>query len=397
MTLDGELRVSFPSADGRREVFAVEPVKLDFLPATHMQLLSEGLEEESEALPAGLEFGVVLSKEELGTAGVRVAAVTPGSFAARQGMKAGDVVVELDGVSIYRWRDFVPDPSRTESTLVVARDGLPGTHSLAWPHEVTRHRGDPLALALFLLLGALLGWTSPALFALDEQRRAPSLSRWGSRVVLTFAFAVLVLFVPSLQWVTMWVLVLGTFAALHTLATRDRTATVSFALAVAAALALILESRSAGIGEILGAQAPGAIHWYVFQTPATTMAFGSYLVALGLIDEGRLSARLYEAPMAVLGAVLFLGGWPGDAPLVGLAVVPGKALLLLLLAHSFRAPVQAGLWLVALGFALGLAGFAIDLDALFPEWSSLALGFLGAFFVRGLVPPLRRAQTPVPV
>jgi hypothetical protein len=396
VTFDGELRVSFPSADGHREVFAVEPVRLDFLPETHMQLLSEGLEEESDAAPAAARFGLQLSREELGTAGVRVASVEPGSFAERQGMKAGDVVVALDGVSIYRWRDFEPDPSRTESTVVVARDGLRGTHSLRWPHEVTEHRGTPLVMLLFALLGALIGWTSPAVFALKEQRPAGSAAIWGTKVLVAAVFSALMLFVPSLQWVTLWVLILGTFAALYALATRDRTATSSFAIAVGAALALMLESRSADIVELVAAQTPDVMRWYVFQTPSATLAFGGALVALSLIDRGRLSASLYQAPMAVLVAVLFLGGWPLAEPVVGAAAVFGKAVLLLALAHAITARVSVGVWLSAVAFALGLAGFVVDLDALFPEWSTLAIGFASAFVVRGLFPRLRRSGAPVP-
>jgi hypothetical protein len=396
VTLDGQLRVSFPSADGRREVFAIEPLKLDFLPETHMQLRAEGLEDEPEVAHASAAFGLVLSREELGKAGVRVESVEPGSFAARQGVKPGDVVVALDGVSVYRARDFAPDPSRKESTVVLMREGLRGTHALRWPHEVTQHRGDPLTLLLFALLGALLGWTSPALFALRETQGSPSLRLWGFRLVGAAGFSALMLYVPSLQWVTMWVLVLGTFAALYALAARDRAATLSFGIAVGAALALILESRSAGLVDILAAQTPGTLRWYVVQTPSATLAFGGYLVALSLIREDRLSATLYETPMAVLGAVLFLGGWPLAEPVVGVGVLLGKALLLLLLSRSVGADARVGIWLSALAFALGLVGFFVDLDALFPEWSTLAVGFAFAFLVRGLVPRLRRSEAPVP-
>jgi hypothetical protein len=396
VTLDGQLRVSFPSADGRREVFAVEPLKLDFLPETHMQLRAEGFEDELELAPAAAAFGFELSREELGKAGVSVESVAPGSLAAQQGVEPGDVVVALDGLSVYRARDFMPDPSRNESTVVVARKGLRGTHALRWPHAVTRHRGEPLTLLLFALLGALLGWTSPALFALRETHDFPSLPVWGCRVVGAALFSSLMIFVPSLHWVTMWVLVLGTFAALYALATRSRAATLSFAIAVGAALSLMLEARSAGLAEILEAQTPGILRWYVFQTPSATLAFGGYLVALSLVREDRLSATLYETPMAVLGAVLFLGGGPLAEPALGTAVLLGKALLLLLLSRLIGAHARVGAWLSALAFALGLVGFGVDLDALFPEWSTLAVGFALSFVLRGLVPRFRRSEAPVP-
>jgi len=396
VTFDGELRVSFPSADGRRDVYAVEPVQLNFLPETRMQLRSAGLDREPEAVLSAAEFGIELSREELGTAGVRVESVEPGSLAERQGMEAGDVVVALDGVSTYRSSDFVPDPSRAESKVLVMREGLRGTHSLRWPHQVTEHRGEPLTLLLFALLGALLGWTSPAPLVLRERRETWSLPTWTARVVAAAAFSAFMLFVPSLHWVTMWVLVLGTFAALYALATRDPKATSSFAIAVGAALALMLEVRSADIADILGAQAPGLLRWYVFQTPSATLAFGGYLVALSLIGERRLSAILYEAPMSVLGAVLFLGGWPLSVTFAGVGIVLGKALVFAFVARSIRVRPEVGAWLSGLGFALGLAGFAVDLDALFPEWSSLAVGLTGAFVVRGLFRPLRRSGVPIP-
>jgi len=53
-TLDGEVRVAFAAADARREVFAAEPARLDFLPDTEMQLRAEGIQDELEGPSAAL-------------------------------------------------------------------------------------------------------------------------------------------------------------------------------------------------------------------------------------------------------------------------------------------------------------------------------------------------------
>ena len=396
-TLDGEVRVAFAAADARREVFAAEPARLDFLPDTEMQLRAEGIQDELEGPSATEAFGLRLSREELGSAGVRVESVIPASLAAQQGMKAGDTVIALDGLSIYSWRDFAPDPTKTESRVVVARAGLRTPHALRWPHEVSQHSSGPLALAVFVLVGLLLGWGSPAALALAPRQQGSSIGVWLLRASLIGGVSALILFVPSLQWITMWILVLGTFAALFALATRQRAATVSFALAVGAALTVMLLTASASVAEILAAQSPGIMRWYVFQSPAAFLAFGAYLYATSAIASSpRLSASLYVAPVAVLGSVLFLGGWPLGAPLAGAAVVFGKALLILLAARALEARSDIGAFLCAGGLCLAFIGMGVDLGELFPQWSALAIGLFSGLAVRALVPPLRRPASPVP-
>lgn len=321
----------------------------------------------------------------------------PASLAAQQGMKAGDTVIALDGLSIYSWRDFAPDPTKTESRVVVARAGLRTPHALRWPHEVSQHSSGPLALAVFVLVGLLLGWGSPAALALAPRQEGSSIGAWLLRASLIGGVSALILFVPSLQWITMWILVLGTFAALFALATRERAATVSFALAVGAALTVMLLTASASVAEILSAQSPGVMRWYVFQSPAAFLAFGAYLSATSAIASSpRLSASLYVAPVAVLGSVLFLGGWPLGAPLAGAAVVFGKALLILLAARALEARSDIGAFLCAGGLCLAFIGMGVDLGELFPQWSALAIGLFSGLAVRALVPPLRRPASPVP-
>ena len=397
-TVDGELRVSFQSADGARAVFAAERVRIDFLPDTSTLLRADGLREAAVEPAAARAFGVELSREELGIAGVRVVAVEPGSLAAKQGVKPEDRLIALDGASIYSWRDFVPDPSKSESTVLVARDGLRGVHALRWPRKATERRVEPALMALFALVGLLLGWLSPSALGLRPlHARAPA-SAWLARAAFVLLFAALLFGVAALQWVTMWILVLGTFAALFTLAARHRAGASSFAFAVVSALTVMLVARTASISEIVAAQSPLALRWYLFQSPASFLACAVFVHALGSVSaQSRLSASLYSAAAAVLGAALFLGGWPLSGALAGIALLFVKALAVLGVAGTFEMNPKAAVTVTGLGIGLALLGLFIDLGTLFPQWSAVAVGWTCALGARALIPPLRRVAAPAPV
>lgn len=397
-TVDGHLRVGFPAADGTRDVFASEPTRIDFLPDTPTQLRAQSLRDaRTSTEPLAAEaFGIELSREELGTAGVRVRAVDPEGLAARQGVRPGDSIVGLDGIRIYSWRDFVPDPGTHDSTVYVARDGLRGVHALRWPHEASEPRASRWSLALFVLLGLGLGWMSPAALGVRARSSSVGWPTWAVRVGLVLVFALLLALVPSLQWATMWILVLGTFAALFTMATRDRAGASSFALAMACTLAVMLLARSASIEAITAAQRPAPLRWYLFQSPASFMAFGAYLHALGRIcARPRLSASLYGGAAAVLGAVLFLGGLPFDQPAKGVFALCCKALVVLWAARGFEVERKTALGMTSLALMLASLDLAADLGRNLPEWSALAVGCICALGVRLAVPPLRRNAAPV--
>jgi len=394
-TFDGELRVGFRTADDHRDVFSAERVRIDFLPDTSTQL-RVGSVREQQAEPVGAKsFGLELSREELGTVGVRVVAVDPDGLAAIQGVKPGDTLVGLDGISLYSWRDFVPDPSKNESTVLAARDGLRGVHALRWPHEATERAVDPIALGLFVLLGLVLGWLSPALLCLRAQPPKISLPAWLTRSSLVLIFATLLFCVSALQWTTMWILGLGTFAALFTLAARNRAGTFGFAFAVLATLTVMLLARTASISSILAAQTPSVLRWYLFQSPASFLAFCAYLYGLGAVSSSaRISASLYSAAAAVLGATLFLGGWPLTGSVAAIALLVGKAAAIMVAARAFDMTLKAAATCVGLGLGLALVGLVVDIGALFPQWSALAVGCVCAVGVRALVPPLRRESAP---
>ena len=394
-TFDGELRVGFRAADNHRDVFSAERVRIDFLPDTSAQLRVDSVREE-QAEPVGAKsFGLELSREELGTVGVRVLAVDPDGLAAIQGVKPGDTLVGLDGMSLYSWRDFVPDPSKNESTVLAARDGLRGVHALRWPHEATERAVEPIALGLFVLLGLMLGWLSPALLCLRAQPSKVSLPAWLTRSSLVLIFAALLFCVSALQWTTMWILGLGTLAALFTLAARHRAGAFSFAFAVIATLTVMLLAKTASISAIVAAQNPPVLRWYLFQSPASFLAFCAYLYGLGVVSSSaRLSASLYSAAAAVFGATLFLGGWPLAGSIAAIAVLVGKAAAIMVAAHAFDMTPKTAATCSGLGLGLALAGLFVDIDALFPLWSALAVGCACAVGVRALVPPLRRESAP---
>jgi hypothetical protein len=336
-----------------------------------------------------------LSREELGTVGVRVISVGRDGFAATQGMKPGDTLIGLDGVSLYSARDFAPDPSRNESTVLVARDGLRGVHALRWPHEATERMVDPIALGLFILLGLLLGWVSPAALCVRARPSKVLLTAWLTRLSLVLVFAALLLCIAALQWTTMWILALGTFAALLTLATKHRAGAFSFAFAVAATLTVMLLARTASISAIVAAQSPPVLRWYLFQSPASFLAFGAYLYALGAVSSAsRLSASLYSATAAVFGATVFLGGWPLAGSVAGIAALVSKSAAMLVAAEVFEIGSRTAAACAGLGLGLASLGLLIDIGALFPQWSALAVGCVCAVAVRALVPPLHRASAP---
>jgi len=390
-TVDGELRVAFRAADHERDVFSAERIRIDFLPDTPALLRVDGAQDERTEPADARGFGVELSHEELGTVGVGVLAVRPDGLAAIQGVKPGDKLIGLDGMSLYSWRDFIPDPTRQESTVLVSRDGLRGVHALRWPHEVTERSVDALTLALLGLVGLLLGWLSPAALCLRASPSRVSPSVWLIRSSLVLIFAVLLLWVSALQWTSMWILGLGTCAALFTLVRRYRAGVVSLAFSVVATLTVMLLARSASISSIVAAQSPAVFGWYLFRSPASLLAFGAYLHALGVVSSRpSIAASPYCAAVAVLGAVLFLGGSPLVGSTACVVMLVSKAAVIVVAGRTIEMSSRAAATCAALGLALALLGLFIDLSQLFPQWSAVAVGLVCALALRAMVAPLHR-------
>jgi hypothetical protein len=397
-TLDGRLRVSFDSHDGRREVFAEEPLTVDFLPDTAMQLRSSSLESVEQPGLGAASFGIELSREDLGVPGVRVLAVDPEGLAARQGMKRGDSIVAVDGLRVVRWTDFRPDPTLRHSTVLVARQNLRGVHALRWPHDATERAASALALLLFGVLGVLLGARSAAVLWVRPLRPVGGAPTWLLRAALLVVASAGLVLLPALQWATAWILLLGTAAALNVLLTRDARAATNLALVLGATLTVMLLLGTASIQEINAAQRAGALHVLALQSPASSMACLSFIAALGgMGGSARVSAAMLLAPAAVLGAVLFLGGWPIAMPAIAIGIVVLKATSLVAASCVFHIPRTTALCLCGAGLALAAAEKLLPLHQTFPEWGAFALGFFVALLVLALVPPLRRAREPMAV
>lgn len=386
-TFDGRFRLSFRTADDRRDVFDERPIVLDFLPDTSVFFLADAdaaLEETEQVLDAEA-FGVGLSREESGAVGVRVDAVEPGGLAARQGVLVGDTLVALDGVRLHSWRDFLPDPSRTNSDVSVIREGLKGVQVLRWPHPADRPAVDPVAVVIVLLFGLIVGWFSPIAISF-------SATPWGTTAVRLARLSLALVFVAALfclsafKSTTIWILALGVFAALFSVAAKERTARTSFVFVVASTLTVMLLSRTADLSAIVAAQQGGLLDWYVFRSPASTLAFGVYLYVLSRVSrQNRFSASLYVVAVAVLGAALFLGGWPSSDPIEGIAALAAKAGAQLVAARFFRMPYRVATSTSVLAFALALLSASLEDDALLAFWPPLALGAATALLLRTLL------------
>ncbi len=394
-TLDGSIRVAFRTDDDRRDVFSEMRARIDVLPDTSALLRTHGAHADDAHARAAKSFGVELSKEELGSVGVRVASVEAGGLAARQGLEAGDVLLGLDGISLYSWRDFLPDPSTRESTVYVAREGLRGAHALRWPHEVTERPVDPLSLVLFVILGLGLGWLSPLGLAARARPVAVGASTTLVRAGLVLALAALLVWLPELQWTAAWILGLGTFASLSALVSRQRFEAVSFALAVGGALTVMMLTKTASIAAIVAAQSPSALRWYLAQSPASSLAFIAYVYALAAMSSrSGLVASLYLACAAVLGGAIFLGGWPAGGAVGAVATLAAKSAVILVLARLLEVRARTAIACSGLGVALAMMTPFVNLGGLYPSWSALVLGAGAAVVARAVLPPLRHEAAP---
>ena len=391
-TFDGRVTIAFRAVASKRRIFATRDVLIDFLPETSVQLRAQV---EGEVAPHLDEraFGVRLSTEDSDLPGVRVVDVRPDTFASRQGVRAKDVLIRLDGVRLYSRRDFVPDPSRTESTVHLRRAGLPGLHALRWPHAATEPNAPPFDLALSLLVGVLLGWFSPA--RLPWHGAPPTPIR--ARLVEISLLAILALaarFIPFMQWTPLWIAglaVLATGAAYVGLARR---AAAGFTYGLVAIAIATWVARGSNLADIVESQGPLPIAWSAFRVPAATAALVLYLHGLGKVSDGsRPIMAIYGTAGAILGAVLFLGGW-ASVPPFGPVFLAIKGWVVLMLSRALRIEEQPAR-AVAL-FALGLAAFTDRLDGIgiAPLWGWLVVGFLVGLSLDAILPA--RTSEPVP-
>lgn len=392
-TFDGVLRLAFRTANGRRDVYADRNVVVDFLPDTTLMLRGDA---DGSALPSvdAEHFGMVLSREETGAVGVRVEAVTPGAPADAQGVRVGDVIVGLDGLRVYSWRDFLPDPSRTESRVSVVREGLAGVHALRWPHDATMPQASLVALAVMLLLGLALGWRSPAVLCI-RAASAGSVAGWLTRASCLLVLSAALVCVGALETTTAWIVGLGLFAALQAFASRTRTVAVDYALAIVSTLTIMLLAQTASLSSIAMEQAGSVLDWYAFRSPASTLAFAAFIAALGrAADLERLSSTLYASAGALLGAALFLGGRGAGAPEEAIPVLFAKAVVLLLGSRWFALDRRTAVTMACAGLFIAFVQGSIGFAGLAPFWAPASLGTTIALLVRAAAPPFHRPATP---
>ena len=146
---------------------------------------------------------------------------------------------------------------------------------------------------------------------------------------------------------------------------------------------------------IIAEQGPWTLRWYLLQTPASFLAFGAYLHAVGMVSpRASLTASLYSSAAAVLGAILFLGGWPIAGSVAGIAVLAAKSAAIMLASLGFSMNPKSASACAALGLGLATLGLFVNLGAFFPDWSALAAGLVCAIALRALAPPLRRESAP---
>jgi hypothetical protein len=146
---------------------------------------------------------------------------------------------------------------------------------------------------------------------------------------------------------------------------------------------------------IIAAQGPWTLRWYLFQSPASFLAFGAYLHAIGMVgSRASLTGSLYSSAASVLGAILFLGGWPLAGSVAGIAALVAKSAAVMLASLGVSMSPKTASTCASLGLGLAALGLLVDLGPFFPHWSALALGSVCTVGLRALVPPLRRESAP---
>ncbi len=126
-TLRADLELRFASFRGPHTTVSgrLEGVTLDVTPESVSESTLTMLRKEALRFAAFLGVEVARSEE-----GVTVTRVAERSRASRGGLVAGDVILELDGLSVRGLADLVPPPNQRSSRVVVRRGGDTATLSV---------------------------------------------------------------------------------------------------------------------------------------------------------------------------------------------------------------------------------------------------------------------------
>jgi NADH-quinone oxidoreductase subunit H len=371
-TFQGDVRVSFEASGGGTVSGTLAGASIDFAAPTATRLSDEI---HRTAAAADLARHLRLTVEET-TEGLVVVGVERGA-AEEAGLAAGDRIVEIDGVRLRGFADFVPPPGAHRTLLRVIRNGervpvdvpvvldgfaegmLPGPRWEAWPPVLL----IGVLVLLFLAPSArLVGWLArrkslshdalrpappdgarPAvaslLFAgpagpglLPRVKHVAAVT--GMIVTTTLAFAALPLsgrlFAGGIDVGLLLLVVLACRAAVDATGaplTRRRVARVVGRAAaeglpaIAAVAAVMVFAGTTRLHGIVDAQ--GAVPWrfIVFSHPVAFVLFPAFVVSsLTSAHGGRRGALVQVAEhawllaLSGLGAALFLGGWQMPGP-----------------------------------------------------------------------------------
>lgn len=426
-TFRGELTVAFePAHPGTAPLVGrAGLVVLDVRPGAPSPLARRRAEDEGRKTLAFL--GIQIADRVPATGGILLAGIVPGSRAEGAGLRAGEVLAEVDGVRVGSLADVVPVGGHAASLVVrsalgtdartvrvsieglktrispdVVRSGVvvagalallflllrSSSGSLAWLERrlAGRLRGRDVPRGREGVRSAVEGWLT-ALERMEDRGVDGLVQRWGFGALATLAFVAIpaseTLLGLDLDVVTPYLLVGSTLAALAFVGARDArhprgawtawaaagTTARTLAMEIPGALAVACVVASAGslrLADVSRSQGGAPWAWAAFRSPATLAAF---LVAVSMAIPSRTRAARGVAESAERGART-LRALPEDET-QGAGGAPGTSLLTRAAEDASRYAFAAIATAVFLG-AWEVPGIATaDRDA---WWGYLALG-----------------------
>lgn len=368
-TFRGELAVAFEPAHAGTAplVGRASQVVLDVRPAAASPLARRRAEDEGRKTLAFL--GVRVGERAAAAGGIAIEGVDPGSRAASAGLRAGEILTEVDGVRVVSLADVVPVGGHAATLVVrtalgtdarVVRVSIEGLKTRISPDVIRAGVLVGGALALLALLlrpsaggaawlerrlagraarrslptgraqvrGAVEGWLS-SLERLEAQGAAGLAERWGVWSLVLLGYVALPLGQGLLGFdldvATPYLLVGSLLAALGFVGARDaagrwslggalETAGRALAFELPAALAVacvVVPSGSLRLDDVSRSQGGWPWAWAAFRSPAALAAF---VAVAALAIPARVRGRQPRPETAERDAIA-----RGRAPLVRLA------------------------------------------------------------------------------
>ncbi|HVU00630.1 MAG TPA: PDZ domain-containing protein [Polyangiaceae bacterium] len=372
-TFHGDVRVVFDAgARGGIPIFGtLRDVTFDVLPTA-------AIEPSDPAASTELATALGLSgtPEPSGT-GFRLTAVVPDGRAGTAGLRAGDVLLAEDGVTVLDLPDLAPESGKRSARLTVLRDGrvLPGlaldvdgvsplgVAALAWPAVVLA-----FALTAFALVRGAFGRTVALVLASREG--GPLASRKPQGKALGAAVAALVEPIATTRELAAAAALVLALVLVGIVRLATRRVLVSpdldlFATSLSAIFALVLARFAAGgvdgrswslraataaLGRTLVCVAPALLSLL-----GAVLASGRFVLSELVADQGAAPLRWAVARnpgLFVLGLVLLATTVPSAKDLPATARSGGSRLLRTLV----RLSEWSYLWVVAALFVVVFAG-----------------------------------------